>query len=102
MEGENAGTMSPGQGLWAENNGLALAQHSAVRTDTIDFKFKASSCTSTGGGSTARGGEQALVDSVMDHFDLSFQHFGLPPAGGKKRGENGLSRLSKPWRKQAH
>lgn len=60
MEGENAGMMSPGQGLWAENNGLALAQCSPLGTDTIHSKSKASSYTSTRGKSTAWGGERVV------------------------------------------
>lgn len=51
------------QGNSWSRNGLAVAQCSALGTDTIHSKSKASSCTSAGGESTAWGREQVGVDS---------------------------------------
>lgn len=101
MEGENTGTVSPGQGLWAENKGLAPALCGALGTDTIHSNPKATSCTPTGGESTAWGRGQAAIDTQHKAIILisAFSISASAPAGGRKQRESDLPRLSQTLEK---
>ena len=100
MEGENAGTASPGQGPWAENNGWL--QLRAVHWEQTQYTPKPRlhpALLLEARLQHVDGSRLLLTLDIRDHFDLSSRHFCLPPAGGRKQRESGLPKLSKTLEK---